>query len=223
MKRPSSSPRFARRLAARTKRRACFAMCGRDDLAVAVVKALVERSGIDPTEIEDVVLGNTQQQGEQGLNVARTVALMAGLPMHSGGATINRLCGSSLQALNQAAHSIIAGGGRCANRRRPGAHAAHSDGCRHRFESQAVRAHEQRRADDGRDGRVSGPDAGHFARGSRRVRPAQPSTRRRGDGQRRIQAGDRAGLRPRRSRQSHSGRNRSMHSARQHAWKRWPR
>ena len=80
-----------------------------DDLAVAAVRALVERSGIDPAQIEDVVLGNTQQQGEQGLNVARTVALMAGLPMQSGGATINRLCGSSLQALNQAAHSIIAG------------------------------------------------------------------------------------------------------------------
>src|ERR1044072_2983597 len=81
-----------------------------DDLAVAVIQALVQRSGIDPNEVEDVVLGNTQQQGEQGLNVARTVALMAGLPMHSAGATINRLCGSSLQALNQAAHSIIAGG-----------------------------------------------------------------------------------------------------------------
>jgi acetyl-CoA acyltransferase len=81
-----------------------------DDLAVAVIKALIERSGIDPAVVEDVVLGNTQQQGEQGLNVARTVALMAGLPMQSGGATINRLCGSSLQALNQAAHSIIAGG-----------------------------------------------------------------------------------------------------------------
>jgi acetyl-CoA acyltransferase len=80
-----------------------------DDLAVAAIKALVERSGIDPAQIEDVVLGNTQQQGEQGLNVARTVALMAGLPMQSGGATINRLCGSSLQAINQAAHSIIAG------------------------------------------------------------------------------------------------------------------
>lgn len=80
-----------------------------DDLAVAAIKGLVERSGIDPAQIEDVVLGNTQQQGEQGLNVARTVALMAGLPMQSGGATINRLCGSSLQALNQAAHSIIAG------------------------------------------------------------------------------------------------------------------
>jgi acetyl-CoA acyltransferase len=81
-----------------------------DDLATAVVQALVERTGVDPAEIEDVVLGNTQQQGEQGFDVARSVALMAGLPIHTGGATINRLCGSSLQALNQAAHSIVAGG-----------------------------------------------------------------------------------------------------------------
>ena len=49
--------------------------------------------------IEDVVLGNTQQQGEQGLNVARTVGLMAGIAVEAGGATVNRLCGSSLQAL----------------------------------------------------------------------------------------------------------------------------
>lgn len=80
-----------------------------DDLAVAVVKALIERTGIDPAEIEDVVLGNTQQQGEQGMNAARTVALMAGLGAETGGATINRLCGSSLQALNQASHAIMAG------------------------------------------------------------------------------------------------------------------
>lgn len=80
-----------------------------DDLAVAVVEALVERTGIDPSEIEDVVLGNTQQQGEQGLDVARSVALMAKLPVATGGATINRLCGSSLQALNQATHAIMAG------------------------------------------------------------------------------------------------------------------
>ena len=80
-----------------------------DDLAVAVVKSLIERTGIDPAEIEDVVLGNTQQQGEQGMNAARTVALMAGLGAETGGATINRLCGSSLQALNQASHAIMAG------------------------------------------------------------------------------------------------------------------
>src|SRR5690606_30761262 len=79
-----------------------------DDLAVAAVEAIIERSGIDPAEIEDVVLGNTQQQGEQGFDVARAVALMAGLPSATGGTTVNRLCGSSLQAINQAAHAITA-------------------------------------------------------------------------------------------------------------------
>lgn len=81
-----------------------------DDLAVACIEALVKRSGIDPAEIEDVILGNTQQTKEQGLNVARNVALMAGLNVETAGATINRLCGSSLQALNQASHAIVAGG-----------------------------------------------------------------------------------------------------------------
>lgn len=81
-----------------------------DDLAVAVVQALLERTRIDPTEIEDVILGNTQQQREQGFNIGRIVGLIAGLPSSVAGATINRLCGSSLQAINQAAHSIIAGG-----------------------------------------------------------------------------------------------------------------
>ncbi len=80
-----------------------------DDLAVACVQALLERTGIDPTLVEDVVLGNTQQTLEQGLNVARNVALMAGVGVASGGATINRLCGSSLQAINQASHAIMAG------------------------------------------------------------------------------------------------------------------
>src|SRR5262249_43166842 len=79
-----------------------------DDLAVAVVRALVERTGVDPNLIEDVVLGNTQQQREQGLNVARTVGLMAGLPVEAAGATVNRLCGSSLQAVAQASHAIVA-------------------------------------------------------------------------------------------------------------------
>ncbi|MEM8946098.1 MAG: acetyl-CoA C-acyltransferase FadA [Planctomycetota bacterium] len=88
----------------------CFRDVRSDDLAVAVVQGLIERTGIDPAEIEDVVLGNTQQQKEQGFNVARIVSLMAGLPSTTGGATINRLCGSSLQAINQASHSIAAGG-----------------------------------------------------------------------------------------------------------------
>ncbi|HMP06526.1 MAG TPA: acetyl-CoA C-acyltransferase FadA, partial [Lacipirellulaceae bacterium] len=81
-----------------------------DDLAAAVIAALVARTGIDPAAIEDVVLGCTQQQREQGFNVARIAALLAGLPSSTAGATINRLCGSSLQALNQACHAIVAGG-----------------------------------------------------------------------------------------------------------------
>jgi len=92
------------------KERGFFRDVRSDDLAVACVKAIVERSGIDPSEIEDVVMGNTQQTMEQGLNVARTISLMSGLAVSAGGATINRLCGSSLQALNQASHSILAGG-----------------------------------------------------------------------------------------------------------------
>ena len=80
-----------------------------DDLAAAVIRALVERTGVDPAAIEDVVLGNTQQQKEQGFNVGRIVALLAGLPSSVGGATVNRLCGSSLQAVNQAAHAVSAG------------------------------------------------------------------------------------------------------------------
>lgn len=92
------------------KERGVFRDVRSDDLAVSVVRALIERTGISPSEIEDVVLGNTQQQGEQGFDVARAVALMAGLPVETGGATVNRLCGSSLQAINQAAHAVLAGG-----------------------------------------------------------------------------------------------------------------
>ena len=89
------------------KDRGMFRDVRSDDLAVTCVRALVKRTGIDPAEIEDIVLGNTQQTMEQGLNVARSVGLMAGLPIAAGGATVNRLCGSSLQALHQATHAII--------------------------------------------------------------------------------------------------------------------
>ncbi len=80
-----------------------------DELAAAVVRATVERSGVDPATIEDVVLGATQQRGELGGNVARCVALMADLPLTTAGTTVNRLCGSSLEALARAAHAVAAG------------------------------------------------------------------------------------------------------------------
>jgi acetyl-CoA acyltransferase len=91
------------------KERGYFRDVRSDDLAVACIEALLERTGIDPNAIEDVVLGSTQQTLEQGLNVARSVSLMSGIAASSGAATINRLCGSSLQALNQASHAIMAG------------------------------------------------------------------------------------------------------------------
>jgi acetyl-CoA acyltransferase len=79
-----------------------------DDLAVSCIQTLLQRSGIDPAQVEDVVFGCTQQTLEQGLNVSRNIGLMAGLPTNTAGSTVNRLCGSSLQALHQAVHSIAA-------------------------------------------------------------------------------------------------------------------
>ena len=80
-----------------------------DELAAVPIRALVERTGIDPSAIEDVVLGCVTQVGEQGLNIARNAALIANLPVEVTGTTVNRLCGSSQQALNFAAMGIASG------------------------------------------------------------------------------------------------------------------
>lgn len=82
-----------------------------DDLAAAVVRALVERSGVNPADIEDVILGCAFPEGEQGLNLARLVGLLAGLPQAAGGMTINRFCGSSMQSIHVAAGAIKMGAG----------------------------------------------------------------------------------------------------------------
>ncbi len=82
-----------------------------DDLAALVLRTAVERSGIDPASIDDVVFGNANGAGEDNRNVARMAALLAGLPVEIAGQTINRLCGSGLQAVNTAAHAIMAGDG----------------------------------------------------------------------------------------------------------------
>ena len=68
-------------------------------------------TGIDPALIEDVILGCANQAGEDNRNVARMAALLAGLPVEVGGLTVNRLCGSGLQAVNSAAHAIAVGDG----------------------------------------------------------------------------------------------------------------
>jgi 3-oxoadipyl-CoA thiolase len=82
-----------------------------DDLAAAALRALVDRSGIDPALIEDVILGCANQAGEDNRNVARMALLLAGLPVEVGGLTVNRLCGSGVQAINSAAHAIAVGDG----------------------------------------------------------------------------------------------------------------
>ncbi len=82
-----------------------------DDLAAIPIKAVVERSGIDPRSIDDVILGCTNQAGEDNRNVARMASLLAGLPVEVPGQTVNRLCGSGLQAAASAAQAIKAGEG----------------------------------------------------------------------------------------------------------------
>ena len=82
-----------------------------DDLAATVLKALVERTGVDPQRIDDVFFGAANQSGEDNRNVGRMAVLLAGLPVEVPGATMNRLCGSSLQAINSAAQAIAWGDG----------------------------------------------------------------------------------------------------------------
>ena len=74
-----------------------------DDLAAIAVRAVVERSGVDPSKIDDVILGCTNQAGEDNRDVARMAVLLAGLPIEVAGQTVNRLCGSGLQAVASAA------------------------------------------------------------------------------------------------------------------------
>jgi 3-oxoadipyl-CoA thiolase len=82
-----------------------------DDLAAIAVRACVDRIGFDSSRIDDVILGCTNQAGEDNRNVARMAALLAGLPVDIPGQTVNRLCGSGLQAVASAAHAIKAGEG----------------------------------------------------------------------------------------------------------------
>src|SRR2546429_9579994 len=80
-----------------------------DDLAARVIAAAVERNGIDGAQIEDVYFGDANQAGEDNRNVARMGALLAGLPVEVPGVTVNRLCASGLEAVNQASRAVRAG------------------------------------------------------------------------------------------------------------------
>src|SRR4051812_45936747 len=82
-----------------------------DDLAAAVIKGLLEKTKVKPADIEDLAMGCAFPEGEQGLNIARNVVFLAGLPITVAGDTINRFCGSSMQAIHQAAGAIKMGAG----------------------------------------------------------------------------------------------------------------
>ena len=77
-----------------------------DDLAAEVVQGLIDQTGVDPAEIEDLIIGCAFPEGEQGFNLGRIVALIAELPISVAGATVNRFCGSSMQAIHTAAGAI---------------------------------------------------------------------------------------------------------------------
>ncbi|MFV1849279.1 MAG: thiolase family protein [Thalassospira sp.] len=92
-------------------RKGALAKVRPDDLAAQVVKGLVEKTGVDPKAIEDLILGCAFPEGEQGFNVARLITFLADLPRSVGGVTVNRFCGSSMQSIHQAAGAIAIGAG----------------------------------------------------------------------------------------------------------------
>ncbi len=82
-----------------------------DDLAAQVVRGLISRTGVKPEDIEDIIVGCAFPEGEQGLNVARLIGLLADLPLSVAGVTVNRFCGSSMQSIHIAAGQIAMGAG----------------------------------------------------------------------------------------------------------------
>ena len=82
-----------------------------DDMAQQVVKALIERTGVDGSHVEDLILGCAFPEGEQGLNAARLIGFLAELPKSTAAVTVNRFCGSSMQAIHMAAGAIALGAG----------------------------------------------------------------------------------------------------------------
>jgi 3-oxoadipyl-CoA thiolase len=82
-----------------------------DDMAAHVIRALLERTGVEAAAVDDVILGAANQAGEDNRNVGRMAALLAGMPVEVAGQTVNRLCGSGMQAVIAAAHAIVAGDG----------------------------------------------------------------------------------------------------------------
>lgn len=94
---------------ARGKRKGSLAGVHPMDLAAHVLKAVLHRSKVDPLLVDDVAMGCVTQVGEQGMNIGRGAVLASGMPIEVAGCTVNRFCGSGLQAVNQQAHAMMAG------------------------------------------------------------------------------------------------------------------
>jgi acetyl-CoA acyltransferase len=92
-------------------RKGALARVRADDMAAAVIRGLIERTGVKPEDIEDIIVGSAFPEGEQGMNVARLIALLADLPLSVGGMTVNRFCGSSMSSVHIAAGQILLGAG----------------------------------------------------------------------------------------------------------------
>lgn len=92
-------------------RKGALAKVRADELAAQVVKGLVAKTGVNPDDIEDVIMGCAFPEGEQGLNVARMASFLAGIPLSAAATTVNRFCGSSMQGIHQAAGAIQMGAG----------------------------------------------------------------------------------------------------------------
>ncbi len=82
-----------------------------DDMAAAVIRGLIEKTGVEPADIEDIIVGTAFPEGEQGMNVARLIGLLADLPISVSGMTVNRFCGSSMSSVHIAAGQIQMGAG----------------------------------------------------------------------------------------------------------------
>src|SRR5262245_43955468 len=91
------------------KKKGSLAATRADELLAKILKGLVDRAKIDPAQLDDVVAGCVTQAGEQGYNIARTAALMAGFPVEVTGTSVNRQCGSSQQAFHFAAMAVMSG------------------------------------------------------------------------------------------------------------------
>jgi acetyl-CoA acetyltransferase len=91
------------------KRKGLLSAVRPDELAAKVLKELVNRAGISPGIVQDVILGCVSQVEEQGLNIARTATLMADFPIHVPGTTLDRQCGSGQQAIHFASQAILSG------------------------------------------------------------------------------------------------------------------